>query len=244
MTHRYSLGAVLAFSLLALPAAHAATLPVANSSFESPTTPAGFPAFPVVEVWQKSAQPPGIPLPGGVTWDQLAGVFPNLPAGTPGHIPNVDGAQAAYMFSIPGVSLFQETSHTFQPGNRYNFTVGILGGGGIPEGSSFQIGLYYRNDANQPVPLSTAPVVYSPAAFPNANQLYDYTVESPEVQAGDAWAGKPIGLEMTATFGTGVGYWDVDNVRLVAVPEPGTWALMTLGIVGLASRSLLARRKN
>src|SRR5260221_3095045 len=53
----------------------AATVDIPNGSFESPTVPPGFPAFPVVDSWQKSPQPPGVPLPPGITWDQLAGSF-------------------------------------------------------------------------------------------------------------------------------------------------------------------------
>jgi hypothetical protein len=51
------------------------------------------------------------------------------------------------------------------------------------------------------------------------------------VGSGDAWAGKPIGVQLIAASGTGVGYWDLDNVRLEAtvVPEPGTWALLGTG---------------
>ena len=42
----------------------------------------------------------------------------------------------------------------------------------------------------------------------------------------DAWAGKNIGIRIDSVVGTGDGYWDMDNVRLVSmVPEPGAFAL-------------------
>jgi hypothetical protein len=74
----------------------AQAIPVPNGSFESPTPPPGFPVTTLIDVWQKSAQPPGVPLPGGITWDQLSGAFPNTPVGSPDHIDNLDGNQAAY----------------------------------------------------------------------------------------------------------------------------------------------------
>jgi len=242
MTSRYVSSSLLALALCSEALVQAASLPVPNSSFESPTVPAGFPAFPVIDVWQKNPEPAGIPLPGGITWDQLAGVFPNTPAGAADHIDNVDGNQAAYLLSIPGVGLSQELSQTFQPGNGYTFTVGILGGGGIPEGSSFVMSMYYRDAANQQVPLATQPVVYSAATFPNATHLNDYSVSVPVVQDGDAWAGQSIGLSVGAAFGTGVGYWDIDNVRLTSVPEPGTVSLLVFGLGVLGGRRLLASR--
>jgi len=228
-----AVAALVAFSnsLLAQP------IPVPNGSFETPTPPPGFPASPQVDNWLKAPQPPGIPLPGGITWEQLAGVFPNTPVGAVDHIDNVDGNQAAYMFAIPGVALFQQLNSVFEAGNSYHLTLGILGGGGITEGSSFLMSLYYLDGANNPVTVAATPITYSAAGFPNPTHLYDFSVNLGTVQASDAWAGRNIGIQLLSTFGTGAGYWDVDNVRLVAVPEPGTMALFALGAGGL----LLAR---
>jgi len=40
------------------------------------------------------------------------------------------------------------------------------------------------------------------------------------VQAGDAWAGKAIGIALRAVGQPG-GFWDLDNVRLIEfVPDP------------------------
>ena len=65
----------------------------------------------------------------------------------------------------------------------------------------------------------------------------------PEVQAGDAWAGHNVGIQLLSAYGTGVGYWDVDNVRLVSVPEPATLGLLALGAAGmLIIRSRAQRR--
>ncbi|HEY0457251.1 MAG TPA: PEP-CTERM sorting domain-containing protein [Verrucomicrobiae bacterium] len=227
-----SLTVVFCLSVFSTPAFNlrAASINVPNASFESPSTPPGFPAYPVVDSWQKFPQQPGIPLPPGITWDQLAGVFPNTPVGSADHIDNMTGNQGAYMFNIPGVGLFQDLSATYQAGNSYNLTVGILGGDqGMPEGSSLLLGLYYRDGANNMVPIGSLPVTFTAAAFPNTTHFFDYQVQIPGVLGGDAWAGKGIGVEIVSTFGTGQGDWVLDNVRLDAVPEPSTVCLLGLG---------------
>ena len=228
-----------------LSGASAADVTVPNGSFESPTPPPGFPVNTQIDVWQKAPQPPGIPLPGGISWDQLSGVFPNTAAGAPDHIDNLTGNQGAYFFSIPGVGLSQELGSSFTVGNSYQLTIGILGGGGITEGSMFQFGFYYLDDANAMVALNRSTITFTPAAFPNVTHLNDYSVLLPEVQAGDAWAGRSVGIELSSSFGMGVGYWDVDNVRLVSVPEPSTLGLVTLGAAGMfILRSLSHRRRD
>src|SRR5262249_46346488 len=111
-----------------------------NNSFESPETDF---ASPFMDSWQKSPQPfwyndPRFP------WFQLVGQFLNTSNGSPDHIDNVDGEQGAYLFALPDVSIFQddisiggtntEPTHafslTYERGNSYNMTVGVLGGGG------------------------------------------------------------------------------------------------------------------
>lgn len=215
----------------------AATLAVPNSSFESPTPPPGYPASPLVDVWQKAPQPAGIPLPGGITWDQLAGVFPNTPAGAADHIDNMDGQQAGYLFAIPGVALFQKLSSRFEVGNSYALTLGVLGAGGITEGSTLQLGLYYTDDTQQPVTVASTVVTYVPAAFPTVTHLLDQTAGLATVTAGDAWAGREIGVQIVSTFGTGAGYWDIDNARISVVPEPGAVGLFAVGGVAVWMRS-------
>lgn len=221
----------------------AETIDVPNGSFESPTPPQGFPASPQVDVWQKTPQPPQVPLPGGITWDQLSGVFPNTAPVEPNHIGNMTGNQAAYLFAIPGVGLSQQLNATFQIGQSYNLTLGILGGGGIAEGSSFLMSLYYLDGGNNQVTLGATPITYTAAGFSNPTHLYDYSATVGEVQAGDAWAGQRIGIQLLSTFGTGQGYWDVDNVQLTSVPEPTTIGLLALSAGGLLAARLRSRRR-
>jgi hypothetical protein len=218
-----------------LGAVRAASIPVPNGSFESPTPPPGFPATPLVDVWQKSPQPAWFDpaTTGGITWQQLAGVFPNAAAGSPEHIDNLDGDQAAYMFTLPSVALFQELDTAFQAGLSYDLKVGVLGAGGIAEGSSFAVSLYYRDGANQPVTLAATPITYTASLFPLGKHMIDFELSLSAAQPGDAWVGRNIGIQLLSTFGTGAGYWDLDNVRLTAVPEPAAAGLLTLGLGGL-----------
>jgi len=228
---------VLATGLLTLMpstvAMGAAAVPVLNHSFESPVTPPGFPAFPVIDSWQKTPEPPGIPLPPMITWDQLSGVFPNTPVGAIDHIDNMDGNQAAYLFSIPGVGFFQDLTATYGVGMSYNLSLGVIGGGGgMPEGSSLLLGMYYRDAGNNMIPIGGTSIIYTAGAFPTTTHFIDQFLNLPAVQAGDAWAGRNIGVEVLATSGTGTGYWDVDHLQLQAVPEPSTFVLLALGVGG------------
>lgn len=41
---------------------------------------------------------------------------------------------------------------------------------------------------------------------------------------------------LSFTFNNNPAFWDLDNVRVTAVPEPETWALMVLGLAAVAAR--------
>lgn len=183
------------------------------------------------------------------------GLFQNTPVGDSKHIDNMDGNQGLYMMTFPQAGLFQDYNTTdwnnstpthafnatFQQGFSYRLSVGVLGAGGIPEGASLQLGLYYRDDANNMVNVSTTPIAYTATAFPTVTHLIDYTVDIPTVQPGDAWAGRNIGISLFSISGTGAGYWDLDNVRLTEVPEPGSAALLGLGFGAFFWRRLRSR---
>ncbi len=227
-------------------------IPVPNGSFESPTPFPGFPVSTTIDSWQKSPQPAWYdPVTAGITWDQLTGSFPNTAPGSANHIDNVDGAQAIYMFAVPEVALFQDYNSvdwndgapthgfdvTYEPGVAYNLTVGVLGGSDMAEGASLRFSFYYRDSGNNPVTVAATDVIYSPAAFPTTTHLIDYQVNVPLVQVTDAWAGQKMGIQIAATSPGGT-YWDLDNVRVTAtaVPEPGTFSLLVVGLGALLLR--------
>ena len=101
------------------------------------------------------------------------------------------------------------------------------------------LSLYYRDGLNRVTVGAPAIVTYTAAGFPNFGtlNLQDFEVTIPTVQAGDAWAGQKVGIQIESIYGTGDGYWDMDNARLTAVPEPGSLGLVAVGGLLLAMRS-------
>jgi len=228
----------------------AADIAVPNGSFETPGT-----SFVDTRVnsWQKTPQPAWYdPAAFGYTWDQTSGVFANTAPGAVDHIDNCDGNQALFLFAFPQAGLFQDYASTdwssstpshafdavFEVGMSYRLTVGIIGGPGLAEGADLVLGLYYRDSLNNLVNVGATDVRYSAASFPNSTHFNDYEVVVPAVQAGDAWAGQHIGIQITAGS-MGNSYWDVDNVRLSQVPEPSSCVLLLGGLGEL----WLARRR-
>jgi hypothetical protein len=106
-------------------------------------------------------------------------------------------------------------------GKAYTLTVGMIGGGGgMVEGSTFQLSLYYLDASSNMDFVAMTTVTNTPANFPTGTHFVDFHVQVPGVQPTDPWAGKNIGIQMLATpdFNDAAqwgGYWDVDNVRLI-----------------------------
>jgi hypothetical protein len=222
---------------------------VPNGSFESQVAGPPFGVDTRVDSWQKPSKPAYFDETAfGISWDQTAGVFANTPADQANHIDNMDGNQGAYLLAFSQVAVFQDyntvdwndlsPTHdfnaTFQVGMAYKLTVGVIGGGGgMPVGTSMQLSLYYRDGASNMVTVAATPVIHSLDTFPTNTHFVDFEVNVPTVQAGDAWAGQNIGIELLSAAGTGQGYWDVDNVRLLEVPEPSSPVLLALGLGGM-----------
>src|SRR5436190_14332647 len=112
------------------------TIGIPNESFESPATDF---VNTHIDSWQKSAKPDWYDESGPFLWDQLTGVFKNTAATSADHIDNCDGNQAAWMFAIPQVALFQDydtmdwndllPTHdfnaVFEAGKSYHLTMGV-----------------------------------------------------------------------------------------------------------------------
>lgn len=246
---------VLAGVLAATISAGAANIAVPNFSFESQPAGAPFYADPRIDAWQKAPQPAYFdPAIFQVTWEQTAGAFFDAAPGNSSPIANLNGAQGAYLLAFPGVSLFQDyntadwnhptPTHafdaTFQVGQSYQLTIGVLGKGGLADGTTLMMGLYY-GDSSNPHTIASTLAVYSAAAFPTITNLTDFTVNMPMVQASDAWAGQHIGIEIINLGGPSAGYWDLDNVRLTSVPEPAAAALL-VGLLGVWVAGRRSRR--
>ncbi len=226
---------------------HGQSITVPNFSFESATAPNSYPFVNTsISGWTKAAEPayyaPAIGTPFGIPWEGTAGVFLDV-----NPYANHDGSQAGYLLGFPQVELYQDydtsaghdLNATFEVGKGYQLTLGLFGKNLAP-GSTLQLGLYYKDSGSRVIVGSTS-VVYSSSTFVNSGtlNLIDYTVNIPTVQAGDAWAGHTIGIQLLSTtpieMATG-GNWDFDNARLAAVPEPATVGLLSLGFAGLIRR--------
>jgi hypothetical protein len=154
-----------------------------------------------------------------------------------------------YLFAVPEVAIFQDynsvdwndgvPSHafdaTFEVGVAYDLTVGVLGDTALLEGAGLRLSFYYRDAGNNPVTVAFTDIAYSAAAFPSKTHFYDYQVQVPPVQATDPWAGQKMGVQIAATS-PGNSFWDIDNARVSAVPEPSTGSLLALGLGALLLR--------
>ena len=214
-------------------------IPVPNSSFESQSgVGQPFGVNILVDSWQKPAKPAyfdAIEAAFGIFWVQTAGVFvDNNPYG------NRVGTQAAYLLSFPQVALCQDyntldwddaaPTHdfdaVFQPGKSYKLTIGLFGKN-LTDGSQLTLSLYYRDKQDNMVTVASTTITYTAAGFPTTPplNLQDFEVDVPKVRGSDAWARKHIGIKIESTFGSGEGYWDIDNVRLEVNPGQGRRAL-------------------
>ena len=209
------------------------TIEIPNGSFESVATDF---ADPRIDAWEKPPQPIWWD-PSHGAWDQVSGVFLNTAPGSPDHIVNCDGAQAAFLFALPQSALWQDYNSTnwaaavpthafnvkFKPGLTYILTVGVIGGGGgMLNGATLELSLYYRDGAGNMITIAATTVTNTPAIFSNTTQLVDFQVVVPTVRPSAPWANQNVGIQILSTVGFDLmgGYWDLDKVRLSEFREP------------------------
>jgi len=206
------------------PPVPAVPVDIPNASFESLQT-----VFVDVNTapWQKGPTPAWYDESSGYAWSQLTGVFLNVPPGDDAHIDNCDANQGAWLFAVPEVELYQDLAATFEVGQCYNLTVGVIGGGGnMKDGVPLEIRLYYRdaNDARVTAEATTFTYHWDSGYV---KHFHDVRLALPVVWDTDPWAGKNIGVQVISTLtladldpktGRAGGYWDLDNVRLTQSP--------------------------
>src|SRR5436190_5832041 len=194
----------------------AQSITVPNGSFESQSgagQPFGVNVF--IDSWQKPANP-GYPEGPNFQWIQSAGAFVGTYPNSANPYSNLVGTQGAYILSLPGAGLFQDSKSTdwsgatnglnalYEAGKTYQFTLGVFGKGMIEGYSTLQLGMYYRDGSDNKVFIGApTSVVFSTGTFNPAGPftLVDYSVTVPTVQAGEAWAGKNIGVEIDSVLG-------------------------------------------
>ena len=200
--------------------AYGGAIYIPNASFELPQT-----TFVSIDIdsWQKSPTPWWYDESAGFLWSQLTGVFLNVPATDPDYIDNCDGNQAVWLFAVPEVELFQDLTATFDVGQTYHLTVGIIGGGGNMEDDvPIEIRLYYRDAEDNKVTVGATTFTYN-SGTGYVKHFNDVYLDIPRVTAINPWAGKNIGVQLVSALtladldpdtGKAGGFWDLDNVRL------------------------------
>jgi hypothetical protein len=180
---------------------------VVNASFEAPVVdPNGFGAWPFMDGW--------LELDLDTEASSNTGVFLNTPADSPDSLVNAEGKQLAFLGSQTGNALEQDLRTVYRVGCDYRLTVGVGVSARFPPAvalpaDTLEIVLYYL-DGNEPKDIVRQTV--EPNGL-SSTQLQDFSAVLPAVRAGDAWAGKTIGVAIRAAGNPG-GFWDLDNVRL------------------------------
>jgi hypothetical protein len=190
------------------------SIPIENASFEAPAIdPNAFPAVPLVDNW--------LELDLDTVASSNTGVFANTPPGSPDHQVNADANQLAFLGSQRGNALEQDLAAVYQVGCNYRLTVAVGVSMRFPPLAlepidTLEIALYYlAQDKAVDIVHQTVE-----AQGLSSTQLQDFSVYLDTVQAGDAWAGKNIGVAIRAAGAAG-GFWDLDNVRLAESPPIG-----------------------
>ena len=222
---------LIALATFARPAL-AAPINVPNYSFENPSS--NFVSI-LIDSWQKTPKPDWYVEGSGFLWTQLTGAFNNPATNSSDHISNCDGNQAIWLFAVPEVGLFQDynsldfedpaPTHAFdakfEVGKSYHLTVGVIGtGGGMQQGATLELSLYYRDSASNRVTVAATTMTNLTSIFSNNTVLVDCKINVPTVRSNDPWAGQNIGILFLSTVTTNLqgGYWDLDNVRLLEGP--------------------------
>jgi hypothetical protein len=167
-------------------------IPIENASFESPVVdPNGFGAVPLVDGWTE--------IDIDTVSSANTGVFANTEPNSFDHIINADGSQLAFLGSQTGNALEQDLEAVYRPGCDYRLIVGVSVSTRFPPSNvepvdTLELVLYYR-DANDVVDIAHQTVEASEQSY---TQLKDFSLQLPAVQAGDAWAGKAIGIALRA----------------------------------------------
>ncbi|MHC4205173.1 MAG: hypothetical protein ACYSTT_11030 [Planctomycetota bacterium] len=208
MYNATNLFALIFFILWAAAPVRSASIPIENASFEAPVVdPNGFGAVPFVNGWTE--------VDIDTLFSTNTGVFANTDANSSDHIVNADGSQLAFLGSQQGNALEQDLAETYKAGCNYRLTVAVGVSGRFPPAAdepvdTLELVLYYR-DANDVMDIAYQTVE---AMGLSSIELQDFSLELVTVQAGDAWAGKAIGVALRAAGQPG-GFWDLDNVRLI-----------------------------
>lgn len=205
-----------------IPSANASTVPIGNSSFEADILADGSDTNNTVMSWSSSV--------GAYCSPYCFGAFnPAVGhAGFPGgSVP--DGNNALYMVSdTRNLPVFQVlTGSTYQANTQYTLTIAVGNPADRADTATFGFELGVVGSAN-----TYASYGASLSTIPNGG-FADRTSSS-AIFAGNPDIGGTLVVRLYGPLGAGPGkpYVAFDNIRLTAalVPEPGTYALMLVGL--------------
>jgi hypothetical protein len=158
-----------------------------------------------------------------------------------GNVTNPLGAQCGYLGNqVPQRPyLYQTLTDTFKAGSEYTLTVGaaLYQGGAVAidpnQSMCIQLGYWTGTPDGSVGPTIVAEKQIALGELLEGT-LQDFQVSTGAI-SGDA-VGQPIVVYMARTAGAPIGrQYSLDDVRLVEVPEPGTIALLSCGLIGLAA---------
>lgn len=190
--------------------------------------------------------PPGFVLNGPATLD--TGVFFNSPFTSDGvneaYITNAHGNNVAYMFASntlePAVGFRQLLDATYEEGKSYHLAVAVgksyylpPTGAGDP---SMAIRLLFQ-DWDDSWQVFAETVIHVSEVEATGTMLTDFFIDTDVLVNEQTAVTRRIGIEIVPIDGIS-GVWTFDNVRLTAVPEPATAAMLLMG-----GAALLARRR-
>ncbi len=208
--------------LLVATSAHAASVVVPNFSFEAPSLGVNGAAVGNPTSWT------GVGTVGYVYNGWNGGAI---------NVTGLDGNQLGWFNTDVGSGISQSLSSTFTIGESYQLTVAAVKAAnawsGSTAGNELTIQLYY----------GAFNVIASGSALVSGlndsqGALTDITANLTAVTGSDAWAGQAIGIRIISTVdGPNNNDWAVDNVRLTAIPEPSSMALLLgASLAGLGFR--------
>lgn len=212
--------------------AKADLLAVTNPSFESPDVSS--------DPWiSNSAAGWTIGYSGGVICNGVYG----------DRITNADGDQLGWIrsdaaWSTNYGSLHQNLAATYTPGKSYTLTVGVAYEGNwyVPASEDqMRIQLTWNNGSGNQV-LQYQTIVLGDLS---TTSLRDYSVTVPTVQASDVFADQQIGISLAASYQVAGSYnlsWNVDNVRVMEIPEPSIMVMSVCASAGLLAYAWRKRR--
>ena len=222
---------------LATCAMAATTVPVPNSSFETPN---------VTGIAPYSAQhaASGTPIIG--TWVRYGGFAAVVEGGRYGVSPTgLDGTQFGDQTASGGSGVFQDiapydgsgsAAQYWQAGMIYSFTVGVFtrSDNSVVAPDRMDLKLYSRDTINGAPEVHGFLSVLGSNVTPGSLTDFSFNVTT---QASDAFIGRPIGVWFDSVSG-GTGDWGYDNVRLSSTAVPETSSLMSaaLGVLVLFRR--------